>query len=87
MNFTEFILEKAARVPNKPAIVFENNIYTYGDLNNLVKKYASLLAWLGIKKGDRVALQLPNCVEFIILHLAIMSLGAITLPLNTAYKA
>lgn len=87
MNFTKFILEKAARAPNKPAIVFENNTYTYGDLNNLVKRYAGLLAWLGIKKGDRVALQLPNCLEFIILHLAIMSLGAITLPLNTAYKA
>jgi malonyl-CoA/methylmalonyl-CoA synthetase len=87
LNFTKFILEKAARAPNKPAIVFENNTYTYGDLNNLVKRYAGLLAWLGIKKGDRVALQLPNCLEFIILHLAIMSLGAITLPLNTAYKA
>ncbi len=40
---------------------------------------------LGVQSGDRVALQLPKCLPFIYLHLAIMRLGAITLPLNPGY--
>jgi malonyl-CoA/methylmalonyl-CoA synthetase len=40
---------------------------------------------LGLKPGDRVALQLPKCLEFIYLHLAALHLGAISLPLNPSY--
>ncbi len=86
MNLTKLILEKQEQYANKPAIIFEGQPYTYNDLKDTVNRYSNLLNWLGITKGDRVALQLPKCMEFIYLHLAALSLGAITLPLNPAYS-
>ena len=87
LNFTASILKKAASVPHKPALVFGDTAYSYGDLSAGVERYADLLVWLGVKKGDRVAIQLPNCAEFVFLHLATMFLGAVTLPLNTGYRS
>ncbi len=57
----------------------------YADLDEWVNRSANYLRSLGVEPGDRVALQLPKCQEFIFLHLAVLRLGAITLPLNPAY--
>ncbi|MFN2142546.1 MAG: AMP-binding protein, partial [Candidatus Promineifilaceae bacterium] len=54
----------------------------YGELETAVLQTMAYLQSLGVRPGDRVALQLPKCTPFIYLHLAIMRLGAITLPLN-----
>jgi malonyl-CoA/methylmalonyl-CoA synthetase len=53
---------------------------------NEIKRAASLLKEIGIRKGDRVAFQLPKSMEFLFLHLGNLSVGGVTLPLNTAYK-
>ena len=58
---------------------------SYGQLERSVQDTMAYLQSLGVQPGDRVALQLPKCFPFIYLHLAIMRLGAITLPLNPAY--
>ena len=71
----------------KTAIAFEGHPYTYGQLKATVYEHAALLARLGVRQGDRVALQLPKSMEFIYLHLAVLSAGAVTLPLNPAYTA
>jgi len=86
MNLAKLLLEKEEQYANKPAIIFEGQPYTYYDLKDTVKSYSNLLNWLGVKKEDPVAIQLPKCMEFIFLHLAALSLGAVTLPLNPAYS-
>ncbi len=58
---------------------------SYGEVEARVRQTAALLQSLGVRPGDRVALQLPKCLPFVYLHLATMRLGAITLPLNPAY--
>ena len=58
---------------------------TYSQLENRVQRTMAYLQALGVQAGDRVALQLPKCLPFVYLHLAIMRLGAISLPLNPAY--
>jgi malonyl-CoA/methylmalonyl-CoA synthetase len=58
---------------------------SYGQLECTVQQTMDHLMRLGVQAGDRVALQLPKCLPFIYLHLAIMRLGAITLPLNPGY--
>jgi malonyl-CoA/methylmalonyl-CoA synthetase len=58
---------------------------TYGELDELVERTAGYLQNLGLRSGDRLALQLSKCLEFILLHLAAMRLGAVSLPLNPAY--
>lgn len=86
MNLSQVLASTAATYAYKDAIVFEGKPYTFQDVAENVNRSASLLKRLGVKKGDRVAIQLPKSMEFIFLHLANLSIGGITLPLNTAYK-
>ncbi len=75
--------------PNKLAIEYllpdRIETVTYGQLETNVQQTMAYLQSLGVQPGDRVALQLPKCLPFIYLHLAIMRLEAITLPLNPGY--
>jgi malonyl-CoA/methylmalonyl-CoA synthetase len=87
MNFAKKLSEVAGRYGKRPAIIFENAPYTYHDLDKEVERYSALLERLNVKPGDRVAVQLPKQMEFIFLELAILSIGATALPLNTDYKA
>jgi len=71
---------------DKVAIDFSGEIpVTYGRLAETVIRTGNYLISLGIKPGDRVAVQLPKCLPFIYLHLAAIEIGAIFLPLNPAY--
>lgn len=58
---------------------------TYAELNALVDRTAAYLKTLGLQPGDRVAIQLTKCLEFILIHMATIRSGAISLPLNLAY--
>jgi non-ribosomal peptide synthetase component E (peptide arylation enzyme) len=85
INLAGVLSARAKRYGDKPAVVFEGRRYTFRECDAFVGRYAALLQRLGIKKGDRVALQLPKGMEFVFFHLAALSLAAVTLPLNTAY--
>ena len=90
MNLARLISETAAKYADKPAIIFEGTfekrVWTYRDFDQQVQHYAATLDRLGIKKGDRVAVQMPKCVEFLFFHFAILSIGAIAIPLNPDYR-
>jgi malonyl-CoA/methylmalonyl-CoA synthetase len=86
MNLARLISETAAKYPDKTAIVFAGETWTYRDFDRQVQSYATNLERLGIKKGDRIAVQLPKCIEFLFFHFAILSIGAISLPLNPDYR-
>jgi malonyl-CoA/methylmalonyl-CoA synthetase len=88
MSFLNSFEENVRTSPNKIALEFIDpplQRITYAELDELVGRTASYLQNLGLQPGDRVALQLSKCLEFILLHLATMRLGAISLPLNLAY--
>src|SRR5215510_15377808 len=88
MSFLDAFAENARKYPNKIALEFIDpplERITYRDLDELVNRTAAYLQSLGVQPGDRVALQLSKGLEFILLHLATVRLGAITLPLNLAY--
>jgi len=86
MNLARLLSETAARNPGKPAVVFEGTACTYGDFDREVGRYAAMLHAAGVGKGDRVAVQLPKRMEFLFLHFATLSVGAVTLPLNAEYR-
>ena len=87
MNIAEH-LERGTRLfPNKIALIFENQSYTYQQLNQIVNQLAHGLQKKGINKGDRVALFLPNIPEFVLSYLAILKLGAIVVSLNVMLKS
>ncbi|HSG44773.1 MAG TPA: AMP-binding protein [Anaerolineales bacterium] len=88
MSFLNSFTENVSKYPNKIAIEFIDpplQRYTYAELDESVNRTAGYLQSLGVESGDRVALQLTKSIEFILLHLATVRLGAITLPLNLAY--
>ncbi|HMK35008.1 MAG TPA: AMP-binding protein [Desulfomonilaceae bacterium] len=68
--------------PDKTAIIFEDRQISYKELNRAANGTACWLQSLGIEKGDRLAVLLENCPEFIEIYLACARLGAIFVPLN-----
>ncbi len=74
--------KRAQLTPDRTALVYEDQPVTYRELNQRVNKAAHMLEKKGIKKGDRVALLLLNCVEFLEVYFALAKLGAILVPLN-----
>jgi malonyl-CoA/methylmalonyl-CoA synthetase len=88
MSFLNTFTENVRKYPDKTALEFIDpplQRVTYVELDKLVGRTAGYLQSLGVQPGDRVALQLSKCLEFIQLHLATVRLGAISLPLNLAY--
>jgi len=69
-----------------PAIWFLKTWMTYRELKEKVDSFTSYLHNIGVKKGDSVAIDLPNCFQFVIAFYSIMKLGAICVPLNPLYK-
>ncbi|MDP8261425.1 MAG: class I adenylate-forming enzyme family protein [Candidatus Kappaea frigidicola] len=64
-------------------VIFKKNAYSYKDLLKGINSLASELLSLGIKRGDYVAILLPNCPEFIISFFANWQIGAVSVPLDT----
>lgn len=78
-----YIPYKRAQIsPDKVAVIFEDVPVTYRELNERTNRCAHALIKKGLKKGDRLAAVLLNCVEFLELYFACAKLGIIFVPLN-----
>ncbi len=71
--------------PDKPATNFYGTEITFWELRLLTLRMANAMARLGLKKGERVGLHLPNCPQYIIAYYASLSLGAIAVNMNPLY--
>src|SRR5215216_2744425 len=69
----------------KTALSFYGTTFEFGRLQALVEKMAASLATSGVKKGDRVALMLPNCPQYVVAFFATARLGAIVTQINPMY--
>jgi long-chain acyl-CoA synthetase len=67
------------------ALSFYGTTFEFGRLHALVEKMAASLAAAGVAKGDRVALMLPNCPQYVISFFATIRLGAIVTQINPMY--
>lgn len=76
------VLAAAAEFGEQPAVVAEGHRLSYQQLVQSAGALAVGLADLGVERGDRVALLLPNCPQFVISYLAITALGAVVVPLH-----
>lgn len=79
----EMLDESCSTYPNNIAIVYNEKRLTYEQLKGAVKAFGNTLAKLGIKKGNKVAIMLPNIPEFIISYFATVKLGAVAVTINT----
>ena len=80
-----FDLSLAGRA-HEPALDYEHATFTFGELDARSNRVARLLTARGVQRGDRLALFLPNRVEFIDLFLACVKLGVIVVPINVLYR-
>src|SRR5207249_11575058 len=77
-----FTSDRAARV----AILFEDREITYDELRSITLQTAERLNAFGIRRGDRVAILLNDSPQFIASFVAVISIGAIAVPINMALR-
>jgi len=86
MNITQHIEHVYLQYPDKAALIFEGNSFTYRELNEKVNRVANGLCDLQVGRGDRVALFLPNIPAFAIAYMGVLKIGAIAVSLNSSLK-
>jgi long-chain acyl-CoA synthetase len=81
----DYLADAGRMQPNAAALLFKGARLTFGELDRLSDACASAFSALGITRGDRVALLLPNCPQFFIAQFGAWKIGAIVAPLNPTY--
>ncbi len=80
------LLENAAKkYPDQPCTIFKGAIITYKEMDELSDRLAAGLYDLGVRKGDRVGLFIPNTPQFVIAFYAILKLGGVVVATNPLY--
>ncbi len=82
----ELLTKTAREFPEHTATVYFDKGMTYRELNHLTDKFATALAALGVKKGDKVAIFLPNIPQFVISYYGIIKAGAVETAISPLYK-
>ncbi len=92
----QFIKDTAKRIPNETALITpaalpvlgrSGKATTYAELDRASDAIAAALVDLGVKKGDRVAIVMPNCVAFVVSFYAILKAGGVVAATNPTYPA
>jgi crotonobetaine/carnitine-CoA ligase len=82
----ELIEDRAARNGDRVFLRFKDQKFTYNEMNRFANRCANALTDRRVVKGDKIAIMLPNCPEFIHLWLGSAKIGAVEVPINTSYK-
>jgi long-chain acyl-CoA synthetase len=93
---TQNLINAAEEYPDRPALIFGNVVeplgnmlmdttMSYRELLDLTYRFAAALQAFGVEKGDRVAVHLPNCPQFVIAYYATLMIGGIVVPCNPQY--
>lgn len=86
-SIPEIFDELTEKYSRKAALVFYGKKITYGELRQLVDRFATALADLGVGKGDTVALHLLNCPQYVIAYFAALKVGAVVTPISPVYTS
>jgi long-chain acyl-CoA synthetase len=83
---SEYLREWATITPNKIALSYYGRDITYDELNRITDRLAWGLVDLGVKKGDRIAVHMENCPQFVIAYFGAHRAGATVVPVNPMFK-
>ncbi len=84
-SLTHFVRRNAQEQPERPALFFKGATVSYGELERKSNALTCALLDLGVGKGDRVVMLMPNSPQMIICEFAIWKAGAIAVPVNPLY--
>jgi fatty-acyl-CoA synthase len=82
INIGDWIRKWSLLQPQKHALIFEDHPFTYKEVNQRTNQLCRLLLDTGIVKGDRVAVLLHNCHQYLEIFFSLSKIGAILVPLN-----
>ncbi len=85
VSLYSLLADSAAAFPDRPALTFFGRRLSFLQTLQQVERFSAVLAGLGVKKGDRVGLLLPNCPQYVIAFYACQRLGAIAIGNNPLY--
>src|SRR3990167_3270930 len=81
------ILDFTAKIyPAKEAVVDEQKRWTFAEISQLTTDFASALAELGFRPGDKILMQMPNQVEFALFYFAMQKIGVVPIPCNPRHS-
>ncbi len=80
-----FLEESARKYPDKPCTIFKGAIISYREMSQLTDSLAAGLSQVGVKKGDRVGIFMPNTPQFVQAYFAVLKLGAVVVATNPLY--
>lgn len=86
-TLSKVLSDTATAFPDRDAIITQDHRFTYRDLDEQVDRLARGLMALGVEKGERVGLWMPNIAQWVIAYFAIARIGGVVVPMNTRYKS
>jgi len=86
VNLKVMLEEVARHYGKKTAVTLGDRRLSYAELDGASNKVANALTKMGVSKGDRVAMLLPNSPEFVVIYFGVVKIGAVAVPLDTKYK-
>ncbi|MGW8186006.1 MAG: class I adenylate-forming enzyme family protein [Desulfobacterales bacterium] len=86
LTFTRFD-RMSDRYPERPAVVYLGERFTYRRLRTLSERFAGALAAMGVAKGDRVMIYIANSIQWVIAFLGIQKIGAVIVPVSPIYTS
>jgi long-chain acyl-CoA synthetase len=96
LTVEQLLTKTSKKSPDDIAIIFggllpllgeRHGKMTYQQLNELVDRFAAGLQRLGLQKGERVALYMPNCPQYVIAYYGVLRAGGMVVPCNPLYVA
>ena len=79
--------ESARKYPTAPCTIFKGGIVTFKEMDELTNRLAAGLTALGVKKGDRVGIFMPNTPQFVIAYFGVLKAGGVVVATNPLYNA
>ena len=86
ITVVQLLAESARKYPDKPCTIFKGAVISYREMDELTDRLAAGLVELGVRKGDRVGIFMPNTPQFVISYFAILKAGGVVVATNPLYK-
>ena len=82
-----FLEESARKYPDQPCTIFKGAAISFREMDAITDKLAAALADLGVKKGDRVGIFIPNTPQFVMVYFGILKAGGVVVAIDSRYTA
>ncbi|MEW5941828.1 MAG: long-chain fatty acid--CoA ligase, partial [Chloroflexota bacterium] len=81
----QFLEQSAKKYPDQPCTIFKGGVISYKEMSELTDHMAAALAEMGVKKGDRVGIFMPNTPQFVVAYFGILKAGGVVVAVNPTY--